>query len=172
MRTWGYLFAFLGHGSSNRVQKSLFSGFDILWFVFWSKLDGRGLFLLPTVHLELLFTWELILFWFKAIWFSSQAALHAAVFGVYYPLFQLPEGPLDWWRKIHSASASASVVGTFPTPPPLSTDTRDALAAWEGPSPMVTSICCAAPVPTLTLPHAINHPWLLLPVGINYRWKL
>lgn len=44
--------------------------------------------------------------------------LHAALFGVYYPLFQLLEGPLDWWKKILCASAAASVVGTsfFPLP--------------------------------------------------------
>lgn len=152
MRPWGYPFAWLSLSLSNWAQ------YHSLWlwcaWSFGASWREGNFFFLPSPLLELL-TWELVLFWFIAIWFSFQAALHAALFGVYYPLFQLPEGPLDWWKKILSASAAASLVGisSFPS---LSTDARDAPAAWECPSPMMTSICHTAPMPSSPRPQ--NHP--------------
>lgn len=80
--------------------------------------------MLPSLLLELLLMWELVLLWFSAIQLSFQAVLHVALFEGHSPLSSLPEGTLDWWKKTVSASAAASVVETslFPS---LSTDARD-----------------------------------------------
>lgn len=90
--------------------------------------------------------------------------LSCCFFGGLLSVYQLPEVPLDWWKKIlsASASASASVIGTSFSPL-LEHWCQRCPCSMRMPSPVVNSICCAAPIPTPL--HPISQLWMLLPEG-------